>query len=71
MTTIEKLQDLTSIETLRDAWQQLRGSSEFQALSIDQYVDTTSFDEHVLSRLVIVVRDGDRVIAVYSLAVFD
>jgi CelD/BcsL family acetyltransferase involved in cellulose biosynthesis len=48
----------------------LRASSEFETLSIDQYVNAVSIDERVLSPLVIVLREDGKVKAILPFAVY-
>jgi hypothetical protein len=69
--TVERIQDIDSIECLRDSWNRLRKTTDLNAMSLDQYIDAVSSDADVLSPLVIVARDAEMVIAIIPLAVFN
>ena len=69
--SVERIQDIDSIECLRDSWNRLRKTTDLNAMSLDQYIDAVSSDADVLSPLVIVARDAEEVIAIIPLAVFD
>ena len=58
--TVEKIQDMDSIECLRDPWDRLRKTTDLNAMSLDQYIDTVSTDDDVLSPLVVVARDAEK-----------